>query len=498
MGDLKEKTLKNSFWNLLATLSNRLGGLVFTIILARFLLPETFGVYSIIISIAMVFFTFADLGVNGALVRYVSYALAHEKRKIPSYYRYLLKLKLCFALIASALLIALSYPIAFNLYKNPQLFQPLLICGIYIFILSFENFYSQIFYAAEKVRYLSIKEFLHQAIRISLAFFVFFFVTASYQIIGIILALILTAMLMIIFGIYYSYKLIPEMYKKPTEKINKKRIRTFLSFLTIASISSIFFSYIDSLMLGLFTPTEFVGFYRVSFSLVFGVIGLASFANLIFLPIFTKLKKEKTNQVLNLAFKYISLISIPAVFGVLILGKYFIKFLYGQSYLPAALSLQFLSFLIFPAVSVGLFLSLFSAEEKPQIFAKLIILATIINIILNFIFIKSFLAISPLWATAGAAIATLISWTFYFISAVITIRKEFNLKIIFKPLLKPLSASLIMAIVIRLILIKGLNLISGIGTIFVGFFVYSLIMILIEKNIKKEIRKLIKYILKNK
>jgi len=492
--NIKKNALKNSSWNFLATLSNRIGGLIFTIILARFLLPENFGVYSIVISVAMIFFTFADLGVNGSLVRYLSFSLAKEKSKAPSYYRYLLKLKLIFALIASVALLIFAYPIAFSIYKNPALFQPIIVCALYIFVLSFENFYSQLFYASEHVKYMSIKEFLHQSVRIILAFFVFYFVTSSYQIIGIIMALILTTLVMIIFVIYYTSKLIPNIYKKPKQDIDKKRIRKFLGFLTIASISSVFFSYIDSLMLGFFTPAEFVGYYRASFSLVFGVIGLASFSNLIFLPVFTKLKKEQTCRVLNSAFKYISLVSIPAVFGVFILGKYFVKILYGQSYLPASLSLQFLSFLIFPAVSIGLFLSLFSAEEKPQIFAKLIIISSIINIILNYVLIKSFLSISPIWATAGAAIATLISWIFYFISSVYAIKKDIHISLSLKPVVKPLIASILMSAAILLIMhkISDINLFTGALIIAIGFLIYCFLIFVLDKELKNEIIKIIK------
>jgi len=341
---------------------------------------------------------------------------------------------------------------------------------------------------------MSIKEFLHQSVRIILAFFVFYFVTSSYQIIGIIMALILTTLVMIIFVIYYTSKLIPNIYKKPKQDIDKKRIRKFLGFLTIASISSVFFSYIDSLMLGFFTPAEFVGYYRASFSLVFGVIGLASFSNLIFLPVFTKLKKEQTCRVLNSAFKYISLVSIPAVFGVFILGKYFVKILYGQSYLPASLSLQFLSFLIFPAVSIGLFLSLFSAEEKPQIFAKLIIISSIINIILNYVLIKSFLSISPIWATAGAAIATLISWIFYFISSVYAIKKDIHISLSLKPVVKPLIASILMSAAILLIMhkISDINLFTGALIIAIGFLIYCFLIFVLDKELKNEIIKIIK------
>jgi len=490
MASFKNNLLKNSFWGFTSSLANRMGGLVFTILLARFLLPEKFGIYTLALSIAMIFFTFADLGVNSTLVRYLSKAISKNKKQASSYYHYLLRLKLLFVISASLLLLILAHPIAFYVYKNPALFAPLLVASLYIFLLSLENFYSQIFYAIEKVNYASLKETIHQILRIALAFPIFYFVAESYQVAGVFTALVLTALVMLLFAWYYTKKLIPDLYKKPGQEINKKRIKIFLGFLTIASISAIFFSYIDSLMLGIFVSPEFVGFYRASFSLVFGVVGLVSFTNTIFLSAFTKLKQSKLSNVLNKAFKYLSIVSIPAVFGLFILGRFFVKALYGVNYLPSTMSLLVLCFLIFPTVSVGLFLSLFSAEEKPQIFAKLILITTGINIILNYIFIKFFLTFSPIHATLGAALATLISWLFYFSVSVRALKKHFDLKLDLKQIINPLIASILMSLVLLISLSKipNMNLLTGISLILLGFLIYFLTLILLDKELVIELK----------
>lgn len=487
---LKQKLIRNSFWNFLATGVNRVGGLIFTIILARFLLPEGYGLYSIVLSVAMIFFTFADLGVNGTFLRYLSFALAKEKRKISAYYNYLLKIKLLLALVAAVLLLVLAYPISFYVYGNKVLFIPLVVTAFLVFALAFENFYAQIFYALGRVKYVGLKEFLHQTIRICFALLVFYFVAVEYRIIGIFLGLILTAIILTIFIRYFSGRLMPSLYEKPKERIDKKRVSRFLGFLTIASISSIFFSYIDSLMLGFYVAPAFVGYYRAAFSLIFGIAGLVAFSNIIFLPIFTKLGNKKTGEVLNKSLKYISMLIIPTVFGILILGKYFIKLFYGHIYLPATLPLYFLSFLIFPTVLVGLFLSLFSAKEKPQIFAKLIIVTSILNVILNFVLIKVFLSVSPLWATAGAAIATLISWMFYLGASIYRVRKEFKIKVQILQLLKPLIPSLIMSgvLIYLLSIVQNMTLVWGVALILVGGGVYALIMVLIDSGLRRELK----------
>ena len=67
---LTSQTIKSSVWNLSYTIIQRVGGLVFTIILARILLPESFGLYSLVISIALIFMTFSYGGFDQTFIRY--------------------------------------------------------------------------------------------------------------------------------------------------------------------------------------------------------------------------------------------------------------------------------------------------------------------------------------------------------------------------------------------------------------------------------------------
>lgn len=484
----KKRIIKNSIWGLGASIVNRFGALVFTIILARVLMPEKYGIYSIVLSIAIIFCTFTDLGISKSMVRYISLAVRKNKKKISAYHFYLLKIKLILTLFFSILLLILAYPISFYIFKNQELFFPLLVAAIYIFILSFEGFYSSIFYPIEKIKYISFKETASQILKITFVTVIIYFIKTSYQIIGIFLALILTHLLLLIFNLYYSKKLIPSLFKKSQEKINKKRVRKFVWFLTIASISAVFFSYIDSIMLGFFLLPEYVGYYHVSFSLIIGIVGMLSFLPLLLISVFTKLEIRKVNIVFNKVFKYVSMITIPSVFGLLVLGDYFIKIFFGDKYLPSSLSLYFLAPLVFVIVSTGLFVSLFSAKEKPQIFARLILITCLINILLNFILIKTFsFFLGSLWATAGAAIATTTSWIFYLFSSGFYTKREFNVSLHLKSITKPLISSIIMFLSLYslILYIKDVHLIAGIFLVLEGIIIYFAILFLI-RGIKKE------------
>ena len=80
-GSFRKTVIQESFWTLIATLASRVGGLVFTILLARILMPAGFGLYSLALSISILFITFADLGINQTLLRYVSSSIEKDRKK---------------------------------------------------------------------------------------------------------------------------------------------------------------------------------------------------------------------------------------------------------------------------------------------------------------------------------------------------------------------------------------------------------------------------------
>jgi len=483
--------IKNIFWNFLYSVVNRFGALIFTIILARFLQPEGYGLYSIVLSIAMIFTTFTNLGINHTLVRWVSYALVKEKNKLNAYYRYILKIKFVLTLLASLGLFVLSYPLAFYAFKNPRLFLPLILASFYIFILSFEQFYMSLFYSLEKVRYISAGEALNQFLRITLSLIIFYVLSYKFYLEGVIFALIFTSLSMILFSYYYTRKLVPLLYKKYEVSINKKRVTKFALYLAVAAISGIFFMYTDVIMLGFFVQPENVGYYRCAFSLVYGIGGLFGFLNMIFLPVFIKEKAKQKKAIVRFLFRYTSMLVIPSIFGLIALGKYIIKFIYGEPYINSQFPFYVLTPILFPIILTGIPGTLFSAEEKPKIFARVNGISCVLNIVLNIILISIFVSISQLFATIGAALATIISRYYYLLSILFYLKKDFKINLEYKQILKYIFASLIMFLVVFFStkFIK-ISIFTGLMEIFLGMFVYCLF---IFREVKFLIIKVINY-----
>ncbi len=478
----RKTVIQESFWTLIATLASRAGGLVFTILLARILMPEGFGLYSLALSISILFITFADMGINQTLLRYISFSIEKDRKKASAYFYYILGLKVKVTSIAAAILLVSSYPLAHFAFNKPALFPLLVILSIYTFISALQGFFESLFYTNNNVSKLAIKESVFQILRIVFVFMIlglFAWQKTLSAVIGLLIASILTLIL-----IFYFYKKIFN-FKRNNVEINKKRVLVFISFLMLSSLAGVLFSYMDTIIMGLFLSLEYIGYYRAAISLVITIAGALSFPG-VFLSAMTKIHYQKMQEPFDKIIKTLLIFVIPATIGVISLSQYFIVLLYGHEYLAATPILYILSPFIFLFVTTSIFLNVLVAKEKTRDFSLLTLSCTLLNIFLIVLTIKLLLPFSEMAATLGAASATLASWVIYFIGSVLILRWRMNIQFKFRHMLKPLIASVIMAIVLHFFksYYSNMTLFTGIIGVLLGVIVYFAVLFLMGE-IKK-------------
>lgn len=424
----REIIIKNGVFQFLTNITSKLGGLLLTIILARILMPQLYGLYVLTLTIVGIFLTLADSGVNSTMVRYASFYLEKNKKKIArSYISFLFKIKLALALVFSLLLISIAFPL--QNFFNKEIAFALVFSSIYLFIFAISGFFFSYFPTLNKFEYIFLKEFIFQFLRIIFAglsaFYIINYISQNPNIILPVLMLALT--LACFFALMFSFILIKKRYlfllpslKTTINKKYKKEIFGFILSLTFVAISSVFFAQIDTLMLGKFVNSEWLGYYRIAFSLFFGVVGLLNLSA-VFYPIFSRVakQKERINYMLKRANLLIFLI---AIFGFVLLEIFAypaIILLFGKDYLLSLPILRIVSLLIFSALIIPNYNSYFSAIKKPQIIAKLLFIAMLLNIALNYGFITWLLHYGEQQAVIGAALATILSRYLYLASLII-------------------------------------------------------------------------------
>ncbi len=424
--------VKNSIFQFSTTLVAKAGSLIFTIIIARLLMPELFGLYSLALSTIILFASFSDLGVSQALIRYASKLLGkNKKKKAKAYALYLGKIKFILILATSLILLISAKFVSENYYHKP-IFLALIAGSIYILFSGFLGFINSLFFSVNKFKYPFFKEILFQILRLIIVPLSILLLIKSSSNASILFVIILSLsfayLIALIFMLILMKKKIGFLKEKPST-LSKKEKRQLLAFtlpLSAMALSGIFFGYIDMIMLGRYVASEFIGYYRAAFSLIGALIPLIGFSGALF-PVFSRLKGKRLERGMKKSIKVVLLISFILFLGTLLFSSIIIKIIFGANYSQSINILRLLSVLLLVIPLSALYNSYLISCGKTKLIAGLLIFSTIINIILNYVFIIYGLRFGMMQAVLGAAIATIIS-RFIYLGGLIVFRKSSDKK----------------------------------------------------------------------
>ncbi len=446
---LTRQSVENSFFSLFVNLVSKVGGLIFTILLARALLPDLFGLYNLIFSIIATIATFTDLGINTALSRYLADSLSKGKKyeiEARSRVRFLFNLKILLSAVVSILLFSLSTWVSATIFHKPEMALPLRIGSIYLFAMAIQGFFSTIFYPLKKLKYNFISEVLFQIAKIGL----FLLLVGMYKTVASVFVVFIIAYTLSI--IFYVVTVLIKQRKLFIGKlipIERKRMVVFLGWAIILSSFSTIFISINTLMLGFFVENNFLGYYATIWSIVMPIATLVNLGA-IFIPIFTQIKKKRFDRGFKQVIKYSAMFAIPLSIGLSFVILRVIRVLYGQSYVPQEFFLPILvasiliCLLIVEEIASTIYYSVLISKEKIKIATVIMVFATILNIILNYFMIKILLPYGQAWAIVGVSIATFI--TRYLVVFIYAAKAKKELKVLpkLKDIFYPLFASIIM------------------------------------------------------
>jgi len=422
--------LKNTIYQTTGSVVAKIGALIFTIILARLLMPELFGLYSLALSTIMLFTSFSNIGIGETFVTFVSKELGkNNKSKAKAYASYLLKIKIIF-LIVALLTLLFSTKFISDVYYQKPLFLALIAGIFYILFFELGNFLGFIFQSTNDFKTVAQKEIIFQFSRIilvPLAILLSLKYSLSNE------EVLFYVILMLAFSYLISSLFILSKIKKidfirtEKEKLNKNKKDKINQFLLITSVlvfSGIFFSLIDKVMLGRFVEAEYIGYYSAAFGLISALSALIGFSSVL-LPIFSRLDDKKIIKGMRRSIKIFFILGICMFLITLIFAPIGINIAYGKNYVLSIGMLRFLSPLLAILPLISLYNIYFISRRKPIIIAKMLIFSTIINIVLNYILISSFIKYGYLMAVYGAGIATIIS-QFIYLFGLMFYKKNFN------------------------------------------------------------------------
>lgn len=425
------QAIKNSGYQLTTSLIMKIGALIFTILAARMMLPEKYGLYVLTLSTILIFFSFSDFGIKSAMIVFASKSLSkNDGPKAKGYMRKLLSWKIILLSISSFMLLVSSYFIA-NVFYNKPIFFALLFGVIYLPIVGMLGFVETIFYVENKFKYPLIKEIAFQLLRLILVPISIFLLLKMSISSGtftsiVILMVTISYLLSLLILVYLAKKNISFIRVKPKNLNSKEtlRLKKFLYPLGAIALSGVFFGYIDIIMLGRYVSEEFIAYYGATFTLITSAAAILMFGASGLAPIFARTKGENLERLFKKTRNFTLLLTILASVFTYLLARQIINIIYGSNYSPAILLLQIFSILIVILPATSVYATYYISRERTKILAILLIASTILNITLNYFFIGYGLRIGTMYAVIGACIATIISRTIYLLS-LISLRKVY-------------------------------------------------------------------------
>lgn len=392
---LKTKTLSESALTISATILNGILGLVFYMLIARFLGPSSFGVFAFTVATITLIADIGDLGTDTGLIRFIGKYINQREMALK-----FLKLSLEVKIIVWALVLGfgwfLSPAVAANIFAKPQLLSPLRFALLGVGGALFFSFVSHGLQAYQKYKVWSLLLIGSNLLRLILVIIVIYL--TLFNLYNALIIYILVPLVFFVLGLFC----LPNFIDVPGEFKVAKEFFKFNKWVFLISLIGATSARADTFLTTKLLPIEQVGIYSVA-------VSLTSFIPQLFFAIatvaapklanFTSVKAAATYlkklQLLVTSLALLGLSGIP-------IGFFIITKFYGIAYMA---SLQPFLILFFAQILFLLALpahqAIFYFFANPEIMVPVSAVQFITILILGWFLISSF-------GITGAALTVLI------------------------------------------------------------------------------------------
>jgi O-antigen/teichoic acid export membrane protein len=449
-----------------------------TVVLARVISPEQYGLYSIALIPSQTFSLFQDWGMNAALIKYVAYYRGtNEEHSIHDVIITGLAFKIVVGAGLSLLSLLLAGFLATAYLGRPDAGNLVSIASIVILAQSLLSASQAMFVGFERMGYNSLTMLCQAVIKSVLSPLL---VLLSYGALGALLghtfSLLFTGGLglIILYTLTRGLKKIKDRHSSML--VTLKKLLRFGIPLSISSILAGFFTQFFAFEMALYCNDATVGNYRVAVNFTVLLTFFTVPVSTVLFPAFAKIDPIKERRTLQTVFgssvKYAAVLLVPATLVVMTLSSQMVSTLFGDKWIsaPFLLTLQAIGYLfvIFGDLNMT---SLMSALGETTMLMLLSLLTLIAGIPLAFLMIPTLGITGVILGILLAAIPRLFCETYY-------LWKKYEVKVDYVTMAKILVASLLAAAITYLLMqalqtLAWAELIVGTGT-FAAIYVFTI------------------------
>lgn len=370
--NLKKNTLKALFWSFLERFGTQVIQFVFSIIMARLLMPEEFGLIAMLSIFVAMGNTFVNSGFGQALIQ--KQDVKHIDECSMFYFNILV------AILATIILFFCA-PLIADFYNQPQLIQMSRVLSL-IFIFNALGLVQRTllnknldFKTQFKVSLLA--SLFAGIVSVGLAF-------NGFGVWSLIALYLCTDFFNTVFLWFFSSWRPSLIFSI----ISLKSMFSFGSKLFIVSLTNSVFTNIYKLLIGKFFNASALGFYSRADSLYkYPVVILNSVVSQVSFPVFSKIQddKKRLKSLIRKSLKTITLITFPLMVGLMLVAHPLVQILLTEKWLPSVPYLQLLCIIgmLYPILAINL--NALNAQGRSDLYLKIDVINKILVIITVFI-----------------------------------------------------------------------------------------------------------------
>jgi O-antigen/teichoic acid export membrane protein len=434
---IKPNALLSTFYTIIATYVEFFIGLVISVLVARQLGPEQYGVYGYMMWVSTLLVTLINGGVSLGVIKFIAEARAgqvNESRlessvgdviNLHNYLQFLQFKKSIFFVVVSCGLVYFVSEMQLAVV-NPSMLVIIIIAAM---IKSYHMYYVAVLKGFEDFRSLAILSGLITPFNLLLILICFY--TKQTLMVYVWVYLAVSAMYLTI-SYFLSKKNIGKdnaknkikrspAYQQAHNKFKTNVFRHVRTASWIAILNFIVLRQSELFFLNIFSTTDVMAYFNVGYTLASAAITLVpGVYSTILLPLMARMNQEADLQVekqLNLSLRYMLQLIIALLFPVCFFAKEIFTFLYGTQYLNAVLPFQVIIGCIASKTLSDCINAYLWSKNKQSFMLKLIVVGSIVTLVLDFYFIK-------LYQLQGALLAFSLSTLFFVgLNIVLVMRK---------------------------------------------------------------------------
>jgi O-antigen/teichoic acid export membrane protein len=395
---------KNTMFSFITDASDILVNLVVGIILARFLGPADYGLYSFLIWFLFFIALFANLGLGHMVIRFIAESMG---RQIEGEVKQLASLAFWLRTLVTVLFIIIligSIGYWANVFGYPENQELFIILALAILPQGLNALMVSIFSGFQKYEYGAYLILGTNPLRalgiiivcaMGLGIREILLVSLGSWVLGIFIGLFLLRRLIPLNSILVRPRFNPEM---------KRALKYSMIMMGVMAVSYFMNQRAEILFLGIFHPGEAIGFYTIAFLVSGSTVGLILrvFSTVLIPAISEQIGRgdmERVRAIYLTSARYLMIVGIPLAAGGIVLAGPIISVVYGIEYEPAVLLLQIL-FIPFTFMAIAnSATSVILAVNRPSFVLKVGAGLVILSVALE-------LWLIPIYGATGAAIGS--------------------------------------------------------------------------------------------